>query len=74
MAERESILDKYLDEHFPAINAESEKFQSYYRIADGILDYTNFLLFPIEEIKSSNDGKTTNRTFKCDLIVEDYEF
>jgi hypothetical protein len=31
-------------------------------------------LFPIEEIKSTDDGKITNRVFRCDLVVEDNEF
>lgn len=72
--ERISILDKYIDEHSLMFDVNSESFQSYYRIADSILDYTNFLLFPIEEIKTTDDGKTINRLFKCNLIVEDNEF
>lgn len=69
-----SILDVYLEEHSLGFYKDSEKFRNYYAIADGILDHTNFLLFPIEEIKSTDDGKITNRVFRCDLVVEDNEF
>lgn len=73
--EEETIFDKYIDEHFPDVDKDSDKFQTYRKKAMEVLHRANFILFPKEMNETIADDKgIAQRIYKCDLVVEDINY
>lgn len=73
--EEETIFDKYIDEHYPNADKDSDKFQTYRNKAMYVLKYSNCILFPKEMNETIADDKgIAQRVYKCDLVVEDTNY